>query len=75
MIRLIKEASLMPIERAQMRIQVTANKEGRKLKEKLVKVVSCVESEEWDGSSLILVTFFSSLATILIEYSIMCWEV
>lgn len=54
-IRMIKEASLMPIERAQMRLQITAIKEGRKLREKLVKVCSCIETEDWDGGTLILV--------------------
>ena len=48
---------VMPIERAQMRLKITASKDGRKLKEKLVKVCSTIETEEWDGSTLILVSF------------------
>ena len=48
--------TVMPIERAQMRIQITAIKEGRKLKEKLVKICSTIENEEWQGSTLVLVS-------------------
>lgn len=47
--------SQMPIERAHMRLKITALKEGRKLKEKLSKLTTSMESEEWDGSTLILV--------------------
>lgn len=50
--------AVMPIERAQMRLKITASKEGRKLKEKLAKVWTTMESEEWDGSTIILVRYF-----------------
>lgn len=40
-----------------MRIKVMAMKEGRKLKDKLSKLCSSIETEEWDGSTLILVRF------------------
>ena len=46
----------MPIERAQMRLRITASKEGRKLKEKLAKICTNMEKEEWDGGTLILVS-------------------
>jgi ribosome maturation protein SDO1 len=46
----------MPIERAQMRLRITASKEGRKLKEKLAKICTHMEKEEWDGGTLILVS-------------------
>jgi hypothetical protein len=46
----------MPIERAHMRLRVTAAKEGRKLKEKLAKLCFSIESEEWESSTLFLVS-------------------
>ena len=55
-IKLIK--SQMPIERAHMRIKITASKDGRKLKEKLSKLCTSIENEEWEGSTLILVSKF-----------------
>ena len=47
---------VMPIERAQMRLKITSSKEGKKLKEKLSKIGAKVETEEWDGSTVILVS-------------------
>ena len=41
-----------------MRLRVTAAKEGRKLKEKLAKLCFSIESEEWESSTLILVSEF-----------------
>ena len=49
--------SHMPIERAHMRLRISAPKEGRKLKEKLLKLCTSIESEEWEDSTLILVRF------------------
>jgi ribosome maturation protein Sdo1 len=46
----------MPIERAHMRLRISAHKEGRKLKEKLSKLCTSIESEEWEDSTLILVS-------------------
>jgi len=46
---------VMPIERAEMRLKITSSKEGKKLKEKLSKIGANVETEEWDGSTVILV--------------------
>lgn len=46
----------MPIERAQMRLRIIAPKEGRKLKEKLAKICTHIENDEWDGGTLILVS-------------------
>uniref|UniRef100_T1J5D7 GTPase Era, mitochondrial n=1 Tax=Strigamia maritima TaxID=126957 RepID=T1J5D7_STRMM len=44
--------TVMNIERAQMRLKIVLPvKEGRRLKEKIVKLVSKLESENWDTSS------------------------
>lgn len=48
---------VIPIERAQMRLRVTALREGKKLKEKLAKI-SSIESEEWQDSSATMVSMF-----------------
>lgn len=53
--------SQMPIERALMRLKVTTSKEGRKLKEKLVKICTSIESEEWEDSTLIVVSLQNSI--------------
>lgn len=46
----------MPIERAQMRLKATiSGKEAKKLREKLVKLTSKVESEDWDSGTLNLI--------------------
>lgn len=50
---MLKES--IPIERAQMRLRITALQEGKKLKEKLIKV-SSIESEEWQDGSATLVS-------------------
>lgn len=55
MIKAIQEKKVMAIERAQMRLQITAPKEGRKLKEKLAKLWSSMETEDWDGGTMVLV--------------------
>jgi len=47
--------TVMPIERAQMRLKITSSRDGKKLKEKLAKICSNIETEEWDGSTIILV--------------------
>lgn len=55
-IRMLKP--VMPIERAQMRLKITATKEGRKLKEKLAKVCTTIETEDWDGGTVVMVGLF-----------------
>ena len=50
---------VMPIERAEMRLKITSSKEGKKLKEKLSKIGAKVETEEWDGSTVILVSILN----------------
>uniref|UniRef100_A0A1B6LID9 Ribosome maturation protein SBDS n=1 Tax=Graphocephala atropunctata TaxID=36148 RepID=A0A1B6LID9_9HEMI len=46
----------MPLERAQMRLKiVSSGKEARKLREKVVKLASKVETEEWNGGELNMV--------------------
>ncbi|XP_001604171.1 ribosome maturation protein SBDS [Nasonia vitripennis] len=48
--------TVMPLERAQMRLRVlVSGKEARKLREKIVKLTTKVESEDWNSGSLDLV--------------------
>jgi predicted Zn-ribbon and HTH transcriptional regulator len=48
--------STMPLERAQMRIcAVLSGKDARKLRDKVAKLATSVESEDWDGGQLNLV--------------------
>lgn len=50
-IKQLKE--VMPIERAQMRLRlIWSGREAKKLREKLVKLVTSVENEEWEGSEI-----------------------
>lgn len=50
-IPMLKEA--IPLERAQMRLRVVvAGKEARKLRDKLVKLTSKVECEDWESGTL-----------------------
>lgn len=67
MIGMLKK--VMPIERAEMRLKITSSKEGKKLKEKLSKIGANVETEEWDGSTVILVSqfLFNAFFTVLKE--------
>ncbi|XP_023720335.1 ribosome maturation protein SBDS isoform X2 [Cryptotermes secundus] len=45
--------STMPLERAQMRIRaVLSGKDARKLRDKVAKLATSVESEDWDGGQL-----------------------
>jgi len=51
---MLKES--IPIERAQMRLQlIIPGKEARRLREKVVKLTSKVESEDWDGGTVCIV--------------------
>lgn len=46
----------MPLERAQMRIRaVLSGKDARKLRDKVAKLATSLESEDWDGGQLNLV--------------------
>lgn len=46
----------MPLERAQMRLRIViSGKEARKLRDKVVKLTSKVENEEWTDGELNLV--------------------
>lgn len=46
----------LPIERAQMRIKIVSFcKENKKLKEKLIKLKSSIEIEEWNDNQLTMV--------------------
>lgn len=47
----------LPIERAQMRVKIVLfGKESRKLKGKITKLTSKVETDEWNDSQLVLVS-------------------
>ncbi|XP_054014554.1 ribosome maturation protein SBDS [Hylaeus anthracinus] len=44
---------VMPLERAQMRLRVlVSGKEARKLRDKIVKLIATIETEEWDNGTL-----------------------
>jgi ribosome maturation protein Sdo1 len=48
--------STMPLERAQMRIRVVlSGKDARKLRDKIAKLATSLESEDWDSGQLNLV--------------------
>lgn len=48
--------AVMPLERAQMRLRIViSGKEARKLRDKVVKLASKVETEDWTGGELNLV--------------------
>lgn len=50
-IKQLKE--VMPIERAQMRLRlVWAGRDAKKLREKLSKIVTSIENEEWDSGEM-----------------------
>lgn len=52
----------MPLERAQMRLRVVlSGKEARKLREKVSKLATSIESEEWDDGTLNFVSFENEL--------------
>lgn len=47
----------MPLERAQMRLRIViSGKESRKLRDKVVKLTTKIETEEWSGGELNLVS-------------------
>ncbi|XP_024876497.1 ribosome maturation protein SBDS [Temnothorax curvispinosus] len=47
---------VMPLERVQMRLRIVIpEKEARKLKDKVVKLATKVETEEWEGGSLTII--------------------
>lgn len=48
MIRQLQASDTIPIERARMRIRLTmANKDGKRLKEKVTPLVDSIEDEDW----------------------------
>jgi len=48
--------AIMPLERAQMRVRVVfSGKDSRKIRERLVKLTTSVESENWEGGELNMV--------------------
>ncbi|RNA43293.1 ribosome maturation SBDS [Brachionus plicatilis] len=52
-VKLLQSSGTLPIERAQMKIRLDIpQKEAKKIKEKLIKVINKVESEEYNASSL-----------------------
>lgn len=47
---------VMPLERAQMRLRIVIpEKEARKLKDKVIKFMTKMETEEWDNGSLTII--------------------
>ncbi|KAL6448568.1 hypothetical protein ACFW04_000448 [Cataglyphis niger] len=47
---------VMPLERAQMRLRIVIpEKEARKLKDKVIKLITKLESEKWDNRSLTII--------------------
>ena len=47
-IKLLKESDIMPIKRAEMRVRLTMpSKDGKRLKEEVVKHVEKIEDEDW----------------------------
>lgn len=58
-IKLLQSSGTLPIERAQMKIRLDIpQKEAKKIKDKLIKVIKKVESEEYNATSLEIVFFF-----------------
>lgn len=48
MIKVLQAKKTLPIARAQMRVRVTmSSKEGKKMKEKILPLVTKVEDDEW----------------------------
>lgn len=47
---------VMPLERVQMRLRIViSEKEARKLKDKVIKLATKIETEEWDNGSLTII--------------------
>ncbi|KAL7307548.1 hypothetical protein TKK_0000243 [Trichogramma kaykai] len=48
--------NVMPLERAQMRLKMSiSGKEARKIREKLVKLIATIETEDWNSGTLDMV--------------------
>ena len=48
MIKVLQASKTLPIARAQMRVRITmASKEGKRLKEKILPLITKVEDDEW----------------------------
>ncbi|XP_003702617.1 SBDS ribosome maturation factor [Megachile rotundata] len=48
--------AIMPLERAQMRLRVlVSGKEAKKLRDKIIKLITKIETEEWDNGTLDLI--------------------
>lgn len=60
----------MPLERAQMRLRIViSGKESRKLRDKVVKLTTKIETEEWNGGELNLVSIDLLVLNTLPTYS------
>ena len=67
-IRMLQSSGTLPIERAEMKIRMDIPvKEGKKSKEKILKLVKNVESEEFNSTSLELV-IFSLIQLLWLDY-------
>lgn len=70
-IKLLQSSGTLPIERAQMKIRLDIpQKEGKKIKDKLIKVINKVESEEYNATSLeiVFLFYFKGLEFLFIYY-------
>jgi ribosome maturation protein SDO1 len=74
-IKLLQSSAILPIERADMKIKLDIpQKEAKKLKEKLLKSVKHLESEEFNSTSLEIVIimniflFFFSKKKVLLKF-------
>ncbi len=56
-VKLLQSSGTLPIERTQMKVKLDIpNKEAKKLKEKLHKLINKVESEDFNATSLEIVS-------------------
>lgn len=57
-IKLLQSTGTLPIQRAEMKVRLEIpQKEAKKLKEKIVKLIKNLESEEYNANSLEIVIF------------------
>ena len=60
-IKLLQSSGTLPIERAQMKVRLDIpQKEAKKLKEKLHKMINKIESEEYNATSLEIVSLYAA---------------
>ena len=64
LIKVLQASKSLPIARAQMRVRITmASKEGKRLKEKILPLITKVEDDEWsDEWELVSLSVFSRIS-------------